>query len=93
MPIDPQSGAHEYHEISDEEVGESPAFDLGPSLMDEVLKALGGGGSSHTSTAAGTTGKVMIEWIYLYMCIVAIEIHNSILIKGLDCSNQLTDFN
>lgn len=62
LPIDPQSGSHEYHEISDEEVGESPAFDLGPSLMDEVLKALGGGGSSgHTSsTAAGTAGKPII---------------------------------
>lgn len=30
---------HEYHEISDEEVT-SPAFDFGPSLMDEVFKEL-----------------------------------------------------
>ena len=30
---------HEYHEISDEEVN-SPAFDFGPSLMDEVFKEL-----------------------------------------------------
>lgn len=41
-PLDP----HEYHEISDEEVGQSPGFDLGPSLMDEVLRALGGGASA-----------------------------------------------
>ena len=51
LPLDPQSGAHEYHEISDEEVGESPGFDLGPSLMDEVLKALGGGGGPNSSSS------------------------------------------
>lgn len=41
--IENQPGQHEYHEISDDE---SPGFDLGPSLVDEVLRALGG--SSHT---------------------------------------------
>lgn len=33
------SESHEYHEISDEEIN-SPAFDFGPSLMDEVFKEL-----------------------------------------------------
>lgn len=41
-------GPHEYHEISDEDIAESPGFDLGPSLMDEVLRALGNGGGHHS---------------------------------------------
>ena len=45
LPIDPAAGPHEYHEISDEDVTESPGFDMGPSLMDEVLRALGGNGN------------------------------------------------
>jgi hypothetical protein len=44
--LDMPSESHEYHEISDEDVGQSPGFDLGPSLMDEVLRALGGGTGS-----------------------------------------------
>ncbi|XP_046652229.1 activated Cdc42 kinase-like isoform X3 [Daphnia pulicaria] len=47
VPVDAFPGPHEYHEISDEEVTDSPGFDLGPSLMDEVLRALGGGSASH----------------------------------------------
>lgn len=45
--IESQPGQHEYHEISDEE---SPGFDLGPSLVDEVLRALGGNANPGHST-------------------------------------------
>ena len=48
---DPPSDPHEYHEISDEDVGESPGFDMGPSLMDEVLRALGGNGGPGSSNS------------------------------------------
>ncbi|XP_045605746.1 activated Cdc42 kinase-like isoform X1 [Procambarus clarkii] len=46
---------HEYHEISDEEEPlpkpfRSSSFDLGPSLMDEVFRALGGSASSGPSS-------------------------------------------
>ncbi|KAK3875474.1 hypothetical protein Pcinc_019659 [Petrolisthes cinctipes] len=56
----PRQADHEYHEISDEENQEeeeptqkpfrSSSFDLGPSLMDEVFRALGGSASSGPSS-------------------------------------------
>ena len=46
----PVNDSHGYHEFSDEEVGESPRFDLGPSLMDEVLRALAGNGAGSNGT-------------------------------------------
>ncbi|XP_069983106.1 activated Cdc42 kinase-like isoform X3 [Penaeus vannamei] len=59
-PARTRQSDHEYHEISDEdeplpkvEVGKpfrSSSFDLGPSLMDEVFKALGGSASSGPSS-------------------------------------------
>lgn len=63
LPIDASLGPHEYHEISDEDVAESPGFDLGPSLMDEVLRALGGGGGSggHTSLSPHFDNKLEEE--------------------------------
>ena len=56
-PTDPFPGPHEYHEISDEEVTDSPGFDLGPSLMDEVLRALGAGGGTHSMHSPHHTDK------------------------------------
>lgn len=57
VPVDVFPGPHEYHEISDEEVTDSPGFDLGPSLMDEVLRALGGGSGSDMVTHSPHTDK------------------------------------
>ena len=54
LPIDASLGPHEYHEISDEDVAESPGFDLGPSLMDEVLRALGAGSGQTVSQSPHT---------------------------------------
>lgn len=53
---------HEYHEISDEDEPlpkieqpfKSSSFDLGPSLMDEVFKALGGGSTSSGPSSLDT---------------------------------------
>ncbi|XP_071534269.1 activated Cdc42 kinase-like isoform X2 [Panulirus ornatus] len=54
-PTQSHQADHEYHEISDEEEPlpkpfRSSSFDLGPSLMDEVFKALGGSASSGPSS-------------------------------------------
>lgn len=56
-PARTRQSDHEYHEISDEdeplpkvEPFRSSSFDLGPSLMDEVFKALGGSASSGPSS-------------------------------------------
>lgn len=54
LPIDSSLAPHEYHEISDEDVAESPGFDLGPSLMDEVLRALGAGSGNTTNHSPHT---------------------------------------
>ena len=54
VPSDAFPGPHEYHEISDEEAADSPGFDLGPSLMDEVLRALGGGSGAHMTHSPHT---------------------------------------